>query len=81
VVAVIGFLLPNEKHLERLRISFVTSSHDIQIVIMSSKIDMPIRVREEGDGRLPTDVKPLNYKLVLEPDFEKLTFKGLVEIE
>lgn len=42
---------------------------------------MPIRVLEEGDGRLPTNVKPLNYKFVLEPDFEKLTFKGLVEIE
>jgi len=29
---------------------------------------------------LPTDVKPTNYKLQLEPDFEKFTFEGSVDI-
>jgi len=29
---------------------------------------------------LPTDVKPTNYKLELEPDFEKFTFEGTVDI-
>ncbi len=31
--------------------------------------------------RLPTSIKPLNYKLQLQPDLEKLTFQGEEEIQ
>lgn len=30
---------------------------------------------------LPTNVKPLHYALTLEPNFEKFTYTGKVEIE
>ena len=34
-----------------------------------------------ADGRLPKNVKPLNYNLTIEPDLQALTFKGRVAIE
>lgn len=30
---------------------------------------------------LPANVKPLHYDLTLEPDFEKFTYEGKVDIE
>jgi aminopeptidase 2 len=30
---------------------------------------------------LPTNVKPVHYDLTLEPNFEKFTFEGTVNIE
>jgi aminopeptidase 2 len=35
----------------------------------------------QGRELLPAHVKPLHYDLVLEPDFEKFTFEGSVDIE
>jgi aminopeptidase 2 len=35
----------------------------------------------KGRVILPANVKPVNYDLTLEPDFEKFSFEGTVEIE
>lgn len=35
----------------------------------------------KGREVLPTNVKPLNYDLTLEPNFENFTYKGTVAIE
>lgn len=38
-------------------------------------------VNIEAREVLPTNVKPLHYDLTLEPDLEKFTFDGTVEIQ
>lgn len=35
----------------------------------------------KGREVLPTNVKPVHYDLILEPDFEKFSYEGTVVIE
>lgn len=44
--------------------------------IVASAVDLT-----QGRQILPSNVKPLNYNLTLEPDLEKFTYEGEVVIE
>jgi aminopeptidase 2 len=49
----------------------------------SRRADVPSGSTNVTHGRevLPTNVKPVHYDLILEPNFEKFTYDGTVTIE
>ena len=50
-------------------------------IITTTTKAMAPRTLDSDDGRLPSNVKPLNYDVTFDLDLEQLTFSGTVIID